>query len=116
MEDDRTRLLNKLVDKTLAGKIAWKSTYEPCTFIASVEGELGLELSKPMDQFVSLKMFGTDGNELDSITEPQPTPPLTSNHPLFKLSRLYNLAKDQALDNSEVVDRLARVERVLDAL
>jgi hypothetical protein len=116
MEDETRNLLEKLIDKTIAGKIAWKSTYEPGTFVASVEGEFGLELGRPSGPFISLKMFDTTGNQLYSTTGPALTGSLTSNHPTFKLSRLYGLAKDKALDNNGIVEQLARAEKLLDAL
>jgi hypothetical protein len=116
MGDETRNLLEKLIDKTSAGKISWKSTYEPGTFVASVEGEFGLELSRSPGPFISLKMFDTTGNQLYSTTGPALTGPLTSNHPTFKLSQLYGLAKDRALDNHGIVEQLARAEKLLDAL
>jgi hypothetical protein len=116
-DNERTSLLEKLTDKTLAGKIAWKSTYEPGTFIASVEGEFGLELSRPSNQmFIYMKMFDTAGNQFYSTSEAAPTTSLTLNHRFFKLKRLYDLAKEKAFDKSEIVQQLARAEKVLDAL
>ncbi len=115
-EKDRTSLIEKLTDKTLIGKIAWKSTYEPGTFIASVEGEFGVELSRPLNQLmIYMKMFDTAGNQFYSTSEASPAQPLTTNHP-FKLKRLYDLAQEKALNGSEFIRRLARAEEVLDTL
>jgi len=110
MPADLNPILNKLISKTEDGKVAWKPTVETDTFIAALEGEFTFQIVKAGAEY-SFVMKDKDDRNLVEITSRSQNQWGFRDAYFEQLDRLYDLARDVALDISK---KLTDAETLLD--
>jgi len=108
-------VIDKLLDKSEAGTVPWKPTFNEDTFIVALEGEITFEVSKLEDGGFEFRMKDKDGKKIIDMTcyerEPYQTSYAEDDRYFVKIKRLFEAARTTGL---EVDKKLAVAESLLD--
>jgi len=110
---DYNPVIDKLLGKTVEGKVTWKQTYEENTFIANLDGEFSFEVGRVNAEMVTFTMKDKDNNKLVEMICHDQLPYQQQGYDTYydKVAQLHELARISALD---VNRKLEAVERLLD--
>jgi hypothetical protein len=115
MPNEYLPLIGKLLDKTIARKIEWKSTYDSAIFVCALEGEYSFEIEKGQNSsgnfYRKLTMKDKDNGEMFVASAIVPTSATTNeNDQLFQiLDDLYDQARRVALDVDKKVNEVSNI-------
>ncbi|MBZ5567826.1 MAG: hypothetical protein LAN64_08240 [Acidobacteriia bacterium] len=108
-------VINKLLDKTEAGTLPWKPTFDEDTFIVALEGEVTFEVSRVEDGGFAFSMKDKDGKKIIDMTshkrEQYHQDYVPDDGYFEKISRLFEAARVTAL---EVEKKLNDAQSLLD--
>lgn len=115
-ENEFMPVMMKLLERTMAGRVEWKGTFESTTFICSLQGEYSFEIVARVDlggDPLSYRLTMTDKNQqavfiVDACTPSGDTS--SENDRLYEvLAALYERARRAALDVDKKVKDVADI-------
>jgi len=107
-------IIDKLLDKSEAGTVPWKPTFNEDTFIVALEGEVTFEVSKLEDGGFEFRMKDKDGKKIIDMTcykKSRGDPNYAEDWYFDRIKRLFEAARVTAL---EVDKKLIVAESLLD--